>query len=401
MDLDLLKTFCLIEKTQEDIDTIMSMTQGLPFVINYNNTDIHRLICTNMRVHDYKPDSIIYDSSSMDNIDFLIYSGSVNVYTVKKVDNKDSLTLIREVAVGDCFGSFELNIMKKNMTKIEKVIAISNEKTKVIIFENKARELVEGGVQPIKTKRELMITQRENNGVYFDPEIFLFDNPQKIYDIIDGVKVKLADVFKGVNKHEDLLNELKKEKEFKEILDAFPVKRELKEIFNFIDSKYGKDYSDNAILDLKLGMITLKSIESVPKMQTDIEAALDELKNKFYDKNNAKNRNLIQLNIDKEFETDDFQDYIYEQINNEKNLDELMQKKKKNETKIEQNKKLIKKEENLLLNSYYCIYCHVRPRDAISTNCHHLMICEECMKKTKICPKCGVNIENYHKIYRS
>lgn len=401
MDLDLLKTFCMIEKTQEDIETIMSMTQGLPFVINYNNADIHKLICQNMRVKDYGADAIIYDSSKMENIDFLIYSGVVNLYTVKVIEGKDNLTLIREMSSGDCFGSFELSIMKTNLTKIDKIISISNEKTKVIIFENKKFEMI----APIKTKREAMIaTQREidaNNGVKFDPEIFLFDDPQRINEIIDNVKTKISEAFKSVNTHEDIFSKLKTEKEFKEVMDMFNAKRELKEIFSFIDSKFSKDYSTNAILDLKLGVVSLKSIESVPKTEADILAALDELKNKFYDKTNVKNRNLIQLNIDKEFETDDFQDYIYEQINTEKNLDVLMQKKKKNETKIEQNKKLIKKEENLLLNSYYCIYCHVRPRDAISTNCHHLVICEECIKKAKICPKCGVNIENYHKIYRS
>lgn len=401
MDLDLLKTFCMIEKTQEDIETIMSMTQGLPFVINYNNADIHKLICQNMRVKDYGADAIIYDSSKMENIDFLIYSGVVNLYTVKVIEGKDNLTLIREMSSGDCFGSFELSIMKTNLTKIDKIISISNEKTKVIIFENKKFEMI----APIKTKREAMIaTQREidaNNGVKFDPEIFLFDDPQRINEIIDNVKTKITEAFKSVNTHEDIFSKLKTEKEFKEVMDMFNAKRELKEIFSFIDSKFSKDYSTNAILDLKLGVVSLKSIESVPKTEADILAALDELKNKFYDKTNVKNRNLIQLNIDKEFETDDFQDYIYEQINTEKNLDVLMQKKKKNETKIEQNKKLIKKEENLLLNSYYCIYCHVRPRDAISTNCHHLVICEECIKKAKICPKCGVNIENYHKIYRS
>lgn len=401
MDLDLLKTFCMIEKTQEDIETIMSMTQGLPFVINYNNADIHKLICQNMRLKDYGADVIIYDSSKMENIDFLIYSGVVNLYTVKVIEGKDNLTLVREMSSGDCFGSFELSIMKTNLTKIDKIISISNEKTKVIIFENKKFEMI----APIKTKREAMIaTQREidaNNGVKFDPEIFLFDDPQRINEIIDNVKTKITEAFKSVNTHEDIFSKLKTEKEFKEVMDMFNAKRELKEIFSFIDSKFSKDYSTNAILDLKLGVVSLKSIESVPKTEADILAALDELKNKFYDKTNVKNRNLIQLNIDKEFETDDFQDYIYEQINTEKNLDVLMQKKKKNETKIEQNKKLIKKEENLLLNSYYCIYCHVRPRDAISTNCHHLVICEECIKKAKICPKCGVNIENYHKIYRS
>jgi hypothetical protein len=198
-----------------------------------------------------------------------------------------------------------------------------------------------------------------------------------------------------------VFNKLKKEKEFEEVIKAFPNKKEFKEMFNYIDTKFGKEYSDTAMLDLKLGLISMKSVNSVPKTESELNLALDDLKNKFYDKSNIKNRNLIQLNIDKEFETEDFQDYVYDKINTKKNLDELMQKKKKNEMKIEQNKKLIKKEENMLLNTYYCIYCHIRPRDAISKNCHHLVICEECMKKTKICPKCGVNIEDYNKIYRS
>ena len=212
MDLDLLKTFCMIEKTQEDIETIMSMTQGLPFVINYNNADIHKLICQNMRLKDYGADAIIYDSSKMENIDFLIYSGVVNLYTVKVIEGKDNLTLVREMSSGDCFGSFELSIMKTNLTKIDKIISISNEKTKVIIFENKKFEMI----APIKTKREAMIaTQREidaNNGVKFDPEIFLFDDPQRINEIIDNVKTKITEAFKSVNTHEDIFSKLKTEK---------------------------------------------------------------------------------------------------------------------------------------------------------------------------------------------
>ena len=91
--------------------------------------------------------------------------------------------------------------------------------------------------------------------------------------------------------------------------------------------------------------------------------------------------------------------HLLTRINKIKNLTDKLKEKKINDKKIEANKKKIKKEENLLLNTYYCIYCHINPRNAISVNCHHLVICEDCMKKTKICPRCGINIDNYHKIY--
>ena len=48
VELDILKAYSLTEKTQEDIDTIMIMTQNLPFVISYNSIEVHRLLCQNM-----------------------------------------------------------------------------------------------------------------------------------------------------------------------------------------------------------------------------------------------------------------------------------------------------------------------------------------------------------------
>jgi hypothetical protein len=76
-------------------------------------------------------------------------------------------------------------------------------------------------------------------------------------------------------------------------------------------------------------------------------------------------------------------------------------KKKINDKHIEKNKTEIKKLENELLNTYYCIYCHTRPRNAMSDDCYHLVICDECIKKAKVCPRCGKNINSYHKIFRS
>lgn len=393
MDLELLKTFAQTEKTLEDIDLIMSMTQGLPFVISYNNAEIHKLICQNMKMGTYQAEQTIYDSSLQDNIDFLIFSGEVSLYS----EENQNLSLIREMGTKDCFGRFELDIMKKNSTKISKIIAKAKSLCKIIIFENKVDQKA-----PVpKTKREVFLTQRELLKGKFDPEIFIFDNPEKISMIIDEIKEKIVDEFDTTNTYDDVLGKLKSEKEFSEISNVFKGKRNINEILNYIEGRYGTDYTDESVLDLKLGMIAEKCVEPIQPAKSSIMTSLDQLKIKFYDKNNHKNRNLIQLNIENELEKDEFNDYIYNEISKTKNLEQLKEKKKKNDTKIEQNKKSIKKDENLLLNTYYCIYCHVRPRDAISTNCNHLVICEECMKKTKICPRCGVNIDNYHKIYRS
>ena len=408
-DLDILKAFSITEKTQEDIETIMSITQSLPFVISYNNPEIHKIICQNMRIRQYYLDDRIFDSSKMENIDFLIYSGKVYLF-ISESDTDDSLRLIREMKSKDCFGSFELNIMKQNNTRIRKIIAIAKETSKIIIFENKIllndknKEIIP------KTRRELLKTQREENNKnkdnpkYYDPQIFLFNNPETINNLIDNVKNKINDEFENnpsKSLFTQIINKLNNEKEFRDVVDRFNNKKDLKDTFNYIDEKYENFYTNNSLLDLKLGILSKKSIDSLNKCQDNINNELNELKDKFYDKNNSKNRNLFNLNIDKELESDEFQDYIYDEINKIKNLSEKMKEKKINDKKIEANKKKIKKEENLLLNTYYCIYCHINPRNAISVNCHHLVICEDCMKKTKICPRCGINIDNYHKIYRS
>ena len=83
-DLEILKVFAMTQKTLEDIETIMSMTQGLKFVISYNNPQIHRLICENMSLRSCVGNECIFDSSRDTGIDFLIYSGKVNLYISEK-----------------------------------------------------------------------------------------------------------------------------------------------------------------------------------------------------------------------------------------------------------------------------------------------------------------------------
>ena len=173
VDLEILKVFSMTEKTLEDIETIMSMTQGLKFVISYNDPEIHRLICQNMHMRSCIKNECVFDSSKMEDIDFLIYSGKINLYILEKPgmrivfndkessssesqekdekkDKKDekkskkekkdekkeknedendpkNMTLIREMKAQDCFGSFEVNIMKQNNTRFNKILAYTTE----------------------------------------------------------------------------------------------------------------------------------------------------------------------------------------------------------------------------------------------------------------------------------
>ena len=445
-DLEILKVFAMTQKTLEDIETIMSMTQGLKFVISYNNPQIHRLICENMSLRSCVGNECIFDSSRDTGIDFLIYSGKVNLYISekpglriqfeeeeesssedeekeknhkkkksKKKSNKKTydendpknMTLIRELKAEDCFGSFEVNIMKQNNTRFNKLLAYSVEPSKVLVFDSKKNE--KNPENKILSRRDLYITQREiinkdkTNPKYYEPELFLFDDPEKITSVINKVKEHVEEQF---NNDQDLiytkeaLSEYKKEKEFLDVCGRLSTS-DLKETLNYIENKYQNYYNEHSIFELKLGTIVQKSLNNIEKGKNNLMNDMENLSEKYYDKKNIKNKNLLQLNIDNELKDNKFEDYIYDKLNREKKLDVLLKKKKINDKHIEKNKAEIKKQENELLNTYYCIYCHTRPRNAMSDDCYHLVICEECIKKAKVCPRCGKNINSYHKIFRS
>ena len=445
VDLEILKVFAMTQKTLEDIETIMSMTQGLKFVISYNNPQIHRLICENMSFRSCVNNECIFDSSKNSGVDFLIYSGKVNLYISEKPglriqfteDEEDSSSsekeeknnkkkkknkknkkefdendpknwiLIRELKTEDVFGSFEVNIIKQNNTRFNKLLAYTTEPTKVIVFDSKKNE--KNHENKILSRRDLYITQRElinkdkNNPKYYEPEIFLFDDPEKITSIINKVKDSVEEYF---NNDQDMLytkealSEYKKEKEFLDVCGKLSTS-DLKETLSYIENKYENYYNEHSIFELKLGTIVQKSLNNMEKGKNNLMNDLESLSDKYYDKKNNKNKNLLQLNIDNELKDSKFDDYIYDQLNKQKKLDVLLKQKKINDKHIEKNKAEIKKQENELLNTYYCIYCHTRPRNAMSDDCYHLVICDECIKKAKVCPRCGKNINKYHKIYRS
>ena len=446
VDLEILKVFAMTQKTLEDIETIMSMTQGLKFVISYNNPQIHRLICENMSMRSCVKNECIFDSSRNTGIDFLIYSGKVNLYILEKpglriqfeeeeeesssendekgIKNKKkknkkkpkknydendpkNMTLIRELKTEDCFGSFEVNIMKQNNTRFNKLLAYSVEPSKVIVFDSKKNE--KNHENKILSRRDLYITQREiinkdkTNPKYYEPELFLFDDPEKITSVINKVKENVEEYF---NNDQDLiytkeaLSEYKKEKEFLDVCSRLSTS-DLKDTINYIENKYQNYYTGHSIFELKLGTIVQKSLNNIEKGKNNLMNDMENLSEKYYDKKNNKNKNLLQLNIDNELKDSKFEDYVYDKLNKEKKLDVLLKQKKINDKHIEKNKMEIKKQENELLNTYYCIYCHSRPRNAMSDDCYHLLICEECIKKAKVCPRCGKNINSYHKIFRS
>ena len=58
----------------------------------------------------------------------------------EKIENENVpkyMTLIRELKTEDWFGSFEVNIMKQNNTRFNKLLAYAIEPSKVMIFEKK------------------------------------------------------------------------------------------------------------------------------------------------------------------------------------------------------------------------------------------------------------------------
>jgi len=109
------------------------------------------------------------------------------------------MTLIRELKAEDCFGSFEVDIMMQNNTRINKLLAYSTEPTKVIVFDSKKNE--KNKDNKILSRRDLYITQREifnkdkNNPKYYEPDLFLFDDPEKITSVINKVKEHVSEFF--------------------------------------------------------------------------------------------------------------------------------------------------------------------------------------------------------------
>ena len=121
-DLEILKVFSMTEKTLEDIKAIMSMTQGLKFVISYNDPEIHRLICQNMHIKSCITNECIFDSSKMEDINFLIYNGKINLYILEKPGMRIVFSDEEQSSSSDSnSNSNDKKIKIRKMTKIKKM----------------------------------------------------------------------------------------------------------------------------------------------------------------------------------------------------------------------------------------------------------------------------------------
>jgi hypothetical protein len=200
--------------------------------------------------------------------------------------------------------------------------------------------------------------------------------------------------------YELCVEKLKKEKELKELFESFTENDTINDRINMLNTKK-YDFDKEVLSEIKYGIIMDKLLESVKSFKVNITSQLETEAKKLFDKEDISNPNIVSFNIDEELAKQEFKTFVYDNLNLDGKLEELLKEKKKNELLISSNKQKIKSDEKMLLENFICVKCHLRERNAVSKQCPHLMLCDECIKFQKVCPKCGVNIESFDKVFRS
>jgi hypothetical protein len=177
------------------------------------------------------------------------------------------------------------------------------------------------------------------------------------------------------------------------------IKDSINDIFKRIDIQFD-EYTEASRAEIKYGVIIWKTLEDVKKISGDMKVAMNDLKGKLYNENYNKNKNLLNFDFEEELDTDEFKSFIKFKLNKDGKLNALLDEKKRNEQTINENKIKIKCEESLLLESFYCSKCKMKPKNILSLSCFHLVSCEDCLNNSKICPKCGNDVDKYDKIFR-
>jgi hypothetical protein len=219
-----------------------------------------------------------------------------------------------------------------------------------------------------------------------------------LIQVIDNMKNKIEGEFEIFTKYEQYLEKFLKYKEVVQVLSKINETYTIPDIVSVISANYN-NYTDASLMDLKLGMIIYKTIEQIRACKSEIEDNLDTLKTILYS-DNPRNKNLLDFDIEEEIDKEEFHQFIIDKINRDGNLESLLAEKRKNDNIINNNKLKIKCDESLLLENFYCVKCRAKPKNVLSRNCKHLMACEDCILIIKICPKCGLDIDKYDKIYR-
>lgn len=166
-----------------------------------------------------------------------------------------------------------------------------------------------------------------------------------------------------------------------------------------VDNKF-TNYSESTKKEIKYSLLFKRILSEISELKKQSNEKIELLKEKSFSAENRKNKNLLKLNIEEEIKDSAFKNHIIEKINREGKLNSLLDEKSKNEKDLAAKSAQIKKDENFLLEKYYCVLCHKLPRNVLIRKCSHLVMCEACVKTIKICPRCGIDIEGFDKVFR-
>jgi hypothetical protein len=228
----------------------------------------------------------------------------------------------------------------------------------------------------------------------------LIKDVELIDEHLQKIRNKIFKEFKNLDFYEICLEKLKKEKELKDVFTLFKENDNIKDRLALFDSQKF-EFEKEVIAEIKCGIIMENMMEHIKSFKNAVALNLDQEAKKLFNKDDKSNPNLVNFNVELELEKEDFKQFVYENLNLDGKLEELLAEKKKNEAIINSNKQKIKSDEKVLLENFICVKCHLRERNAVSKQCPHLMLCDECIKFQKLCPRCGVNIESYDKVFRS
>lgn len=166
-----------------------------------------------------------------------------------------------------------------------------------------------------------------------------------------------------------------------------------------VDTKF-INYSENSKKEIKYALLFKRILAEINEMKKTFNEKTEILKQKYYTADNFKNKNLLKLSVEEEIKSPDFKAFIVEMINREGKLNTLLEEKANNDKAIDAKASQIKNDDALLLEKYYCVLCHKLPRNILIQNCNHLVMCDACIKTIKICPRCGLDIASYDKVFR-
>ena len=221
-----------------------------------------------------------------------------------------------------------------------------------------------------------------------------------INDHLGKIRNRLFKEFKNLEYYEICVEKLKKEKELKELFDSFTdIDSIADRILKFEIRKY--DFEKEVLTEIKYGIVLDKMLDDINLFKRNVKGQLDAEAIKLLNKEDKLNPNIVNFSIDEELIQPEFKTFVYDNLNLDGKLEQLLKEKNKNETIIILNKQKIKNDEKKHLENFICVNCHLRERNAVSKQCPHLMLCDECIKYQKVCPRCGVNIDSYDKVYRS